>query len=113
MTEDIFVQNPAVEAILEDSEVKSLVNTTLNDAARAFDLDISTAQSVINAESSEEIQGIVGEALSGLQDLLSQPAQDQDEEGDIWWVGFLGSFTEGDKNQGMKRKSTRVGGDRR
>jgi len=55
VTEDIFVQNPAVEAILEDSEVKSLVNTTLNDAARAFDLDISTAQSVINAESSEEI----------------------------------------------------------
>lgn len=96
-------QEAAVGAILADSDVKELVNATLNDVS-GLGIDVEKAQELINAEDEQQVASIVSETINQISESLS-------EEG--WLSGLLGSFFEGSRNQGMERRGSRDGFRRR
>jgi hypothetical protein len=92
-----------VDEVLADEATNDILNGLLQDADANFGLDVTNAETVVNADDSGDVIDVTTEALDSLQEVYGE---------DSWVSGFLGSFSEGLKNTGTERKGTREGGRR-
>lgn len=89
----------SLDSVYENPEAVNTISTALDESSAAFGIDVSAAKALVNAGSSQKANEIISGVLENL-------TSSENEEGG-WLSGWLGSWTEGDKNEGSTRRGRR------